>query len=304
MSRKSVLLLLTTLIILVLCWYFFIKDYNYKITFQTPHAPGTVYSAIHEVSQWKEEGLDSIYIRSKTPFKSITHRLHYGDSLFQVEWQIDRIDDSLTRVTALAKDLKNSFKQNLFVPFKKNAFVTRNIRNAESLMNGLYVHAGKYKVRIESTELVDVPSQFCAYITIESDIFEKGKSMISNVGLIMNYLKGNEIEITGDPFLIVQDWDQASTRIKYDFCFPIKKLNNFPETEVIKFKNTDGFKALKAIFNGNYRLSDRAWYELIDFAESRGMRVRQRPFEIYRNDPHEGGDELKWIAEVYLPVEE
>lgn len=304
MLRKPVLLFVLAAVLLALCWYLFIKDYNYKITFQTPHAPGTVYSVIQDNRQWKVEDIDSFYIISKEPYKSITHQLQYGDSLFRMEWQIDRIDDSLTQVTALAKDLKNSFKQNLSAPFGKNDFIKRSINNAEGLMKGLYMHAKEYKVSLEGEELIKVPSQFCAYITLESDIYQKGNTMISNIGLIMNYIKDNDIPITGDPFLIVQEWDQEDARITYDFCFPIAKLNNFPETKLIKFKNTTGFKALKAIFNGNYRLSDRAWYELIDLAESRGLEFQANPFEIYRNDPHAGGNELEWIAEIYLPVKE
>ena len=77
-----------------------------------------------------------------------------------------------------------------------------------------------------------------------------------------------------------------------------------PDTKTINFKQTEEFKALKAIFNGNYRLSDRAWYELIDHAQSLGLDFEMTPHEIFRNDPHSGGNELEWVAEVYLPVKE
>ena len=305
MSRLRKLSLLVLVALLIgLCWYLFIKDYNYRITFKTPHAPGTVYSALSEMRALKTDDVDSIYVSDKKPFEFIAFNMHYGDSVFNINWKIKRVNDSLTRLTGSIKDLKNSLKQNILIPFKQTDFIKRNVKLSYGLMNGLLDHKEEYKVSLASDSIVKVPSQYCAYISLESDIYQKATTMMSNISLIMSYIKGNEIPITGDPFVKVREWDVKSSKIKYDFCFPIKKPDSLPPTKTIKFRNTEEFMALKAIFNGNYRLSDRAWYELIDLAEQRGIEVDPRPFEIYRNDPHSGGNELEWIAEVYLPVKE
>ncbi|MBT8272040.1 MAG: hypothetical protein HKO90_00465 [Flavobacteriaceae bacterium] len=303
-SRRRFFLLTALVLLAVLCWYLFLKGYNYKIRFKTPHAPGTVYSSLYNLQTWNTEDFDSVALANSRPFEELTHHLFINDSSFSINWKIKRLDDSLTQVTALAKDLKNPFIQNLAVPFQKNAFVNRSIRTTQDQMNGLFVHQKDYKVQLSGNEAVTIPSQFCAYVTLESKIYEKGNNMISNIGLIMNYIKSNEIPLTGDPFLQVSSWNPREETIVYDFCFPIKKPDLLPETKTINFKHTEEFKGLKAIFNGNYRLTDRAWYELIDHAQSLGVDFEMRPFEIYRNDPHSGGNELEWVAEVYLPVKE
>ncbi|MBT8286883.1 MAG: AraC family transcriptional regulator, partial [Flavobacteriaceae bacterium] len=190
------------------------------------------------------------------------------------------------------------------VPFQNNDFVKRSIKFSKSLMVGLDFHKKEYKTLVLEEEPKMIPSQYCAYISLKSRIYEKGNTMISNIGLIMNYIKANEIPLTGDPFLQVTSWNKADEIIEYDFCFPIKKLDSMPPSQAIKFKNTQEFKALKAIFNGNYRLSDRAWYELADYAGREGIKVLMHPYEVYRNDPHSGGNELEWVAEVYLPIQE
>ena len=303
MPRGKKLGILGLVVVLVgLSWYFFIKGYNYRITFKTPHAPGTVYSAISEMQQWQLDGLDSVYITKKDPFKSTAYNFHYGDSLFNIKWKINRINDTLTKVTGMASDLNNSFSQNLSVPFKNTDFVKRNVKLATRLMNSLYVHENDYKVTIPNDSLVKVASQYCACISLKSEISDKGKAMISHISVIMNYIRDNELTLAGDPFLEVIEWDKDTMETISDFCFPINESDSLPPSNAIKFKNSKEFMALKAIFNGNYRLSDRAWYELIDLAEQRGIAVRMAPFEIYRNDPHSGGDELNWVAEVYLPV--
>ena len=302
--NRRIFTLTAIVLFAVLCWYLFLKGYNYRIRFKTPHAPGTVYSSLYNLQKWNTEDFDSVVVVRTRPFEELTHHLFVNDSSFAINWKIKRFDDSLTQVTALAKDLNNPLIQNLSVPFQKNDFVSRSIKTTQDQMNGLYMHEKAYKVQLSGDEIVSIPSQFCAYITLESKIYEKGNTMISNIGLIMNYIKSNNIPLTGDPFLQLSSWNTEDETIVYDFCFPIKKLDSMPETETINFKHTEEFKGLKAIFNGNYRLTDRAWYELIDHAESLGLDYEMRPYEVYRNDPHSGGNDLEWVSEVYLPVKE
>ena len=61
---------------------------------------------------------------------------------------------------------------------------------------------------------------------------------------------------------------------------------------------------MKAEFNGNYIFSDRAWYELRDYAEKKGLKVTDKPLEIFFNNPNMGGDELQWKADIYMPLAE
>ena len=299
---KKALYGILVIVILGLGWYLFIKDYNYKIRFETPHAPGTVYSTLLNWDLSKSEAIDSLILIDSEPFETLQYEVQLGDSTFTYNWNIERINDSLSAVTAYVKDNQNSFKQNLLVPFKKTEFVKRNIEMVQNMMNGLHAHANIYKVDMSNVEEVTVESQYCAYITLSSSIYKKGNTMISNIGLIMNYIRDNDIPIKGDPFVQIQDWDIENEKITYDFCFPIEKIENLPPTKTIKFKNTPEFKGLMAKFNGNYRLSDRAWYELLDYADNKNIDLQYRPFEIYRNDPHAGGNEMEWTAEVYMPL--
>ncbi len=238
------------------------------------------------------------------PFRKIVYQVSKGDSIFSFNWEIKRHTDSSSLVKAYIKDLNNGFIQNVTVPFKKNEFVQRSIGTAQQLMNGLYDHKEDYKVTVESEQPQIVASQFCAYISLKSSIYNKGNNMIRNISQIMPYIRENNIPLTGDPFVQVTKWDPKDDTIEYDFCFPITRLDNLPPSDLIKFKNIREFSALKAIFNGNYRLSDRAWYELIDHASRTGVEVSLTPLEIFRNDPHSGGNELEWVAEVYLPIKD
>jgi len=110
------------------------------------------------------------------------------------------------------------------------------------------------------------------------------------------------LELQGDPFLQVTHWDQQTDSIAFDFCFPIRANDSLPVSEVVKFKEVQAFTGIKTIFNGNYSISDKSWYWLLRHAENNNIEVDPLPFEVYKNDPHMGGDALQWEAEVYLPI--
>jgi hypothetical protein len=40
----------------------------------------------------------------------------------------------------------------------------------------------------------------------------------------------------------------------------------------------------------------------MDHAQRNGIRLGDQAIEIYRNDPHEGGDSMEWVAEILMPV--
>ena len=58
-----VLLLITTGI-----WYFFIKEYDYLITFKTTNAPGVVY---HKLLHWNEGDIKKIGANPKKIYKEL-----------------------------------------------------------------------------------------------------------------------------------------------------------------------------------------------------------------------------------------
>jgi len=45
-----------------------------------------------------------------------------------------------------------------------------------------------------------------------------------------------------------------------------------------------------------------AWYKLIDYAKTNHIDIDLLPVELYLNDPHTGGNDLEWEADVYMPI--
>lgn len=300
MKRTTYIKLLISIgIIIAGIWYFVIKDYNYKITFTSTQAPGIIYA---NLLQWdgQDDNIQAIATLSKDPFSEIRQQLTLTDSIFTYHWIIKRKNDTLTKVTAYIKDRKNSFIQNLQVPFYKNAFVKRNIAIVEKIGKQLLQNKKYYNV--SAVQKDSIPATHCAYITLSSTLKDKGDTMMQNIHIIMNYIRENNIAITGDPFLEITEWDIYKDTITFDFCFPIAEKETYPQTSTIKFKKTTTKNALKTIFNGNYKISDSAWYTIIAYAQNQNIAIENLPLEVYLNDPQSGGNELQWQAEVYMPI--
>ncbi|WP_242121051.1 hypothetical protein [Aestuariivivens sediminicola] len=282
-------------------WYVFFKPYDYRITFKTTQASGIIYQSLMGWNNWQTVNKDVVKTFDKIPFSELQQELNLNDSVFDIRWKINRISDSVCQVHAYWSDRKNGLMQRLMVPFVKTDFVKRSLKTVKRIQRDLNdLHERYYSGHIEFAK---IPEQFCAYISLESKIEEKANQMMANNSYILGYLQDNNIEIVGPPFLEVTQWNEKEGYLKFNFCFPVDNNRTYKEYEDIKFKKTDEKSALRIKFNGNYRISDCAWFNLIDYAERNHIDIHKLPTEIFYNDPHNGGDELEWEAEIYMPIQ-
>lgn len=294
--------ILSIVIFTILAWYFLLKPEHYQISFTTRQPPGVVYQHIMDWPIYGKKDSLAIQWVSSERYTQILQEVGIKDSLFQYTWDFKRIDDSLTKVTAHIRDLQHPWLQKLQVPFYKNNFVKNSIRNVKEVGTQLVKKQENFKVAKISDTLL--PSTYCAYIKVRSSLKQKSKNMLSNIGIIMGYIKDNGIALNGDPFLEVTHWNMERDSIDFNFCFPIQKKDSLPDHPEILFKETIPVHSLKAVYHGNYKISDNAWYYLLDYAERNHIKVEDKPLEIFLNDPHEGGNSLEWEAHILLPLNE
>lgn len=290
------------LLISVLGWYLLLKKEHYQITFETPQPPGVVY---HHLLEWPIYGkADDLKIQlvEKEEYQHIAQEVRVHDSLFNYQWNIARINDSTTQVTAKIKDLQHPWTQKLQVLYTKNDFVKRSIHNVKKVGNEFLNMKKSFQVASISDTLL--PSTFCTYVKVSSTVGDKATSMLKSISTVMEYVKGNGLTLNGDPFLEVTHWDRDKDLIDFNFCFPIKKSDSLPDHPELLFMDTTPMNALKAEFHGNYRISNNAWYYLMDYADRNNLNVALLPTEIYRNDPHAGGNPLEWKADILVPLKE
>ena len=302
-TTKKFMILAGALVAGAFVWLLLLKPYDYVAVIEAKTAPGV----IDQVLKTWSKSLENSEIQRVQGNRELQQLVVFNDSSFQYRWVTSRINDSIAEirvgVNAHGQNgnpinpmlrLSNLLSETDFERRTKNTLIDFNEKLRE--------HLKSFRVSIVGEPEVD-PS-YCAYVEIESEQAQKAMGMMRNYSLLGDVLLENDIELDGQPFIEIIEWNRPEDRIKYHFCYPIVRKDTLPTGGPVSFKEFKGGRAIKATYNGNYISSDRAWYFLIDYAEKNGIRVRETPVEVFFNNPNMGGDDLQWRADVYMPLAE
>ncbi|WP_224491312.1 hypothetical protein [Robertkochia flava] len=127
--------------------------------------------------------------------------------------------------------------------------------------------------------------------------------MMRDYSYLSGFIASENLTPDGFPMIKIRDYDEKNRIIEFDFCFPLVEQDSLPESPDIFFRRIEQAPALKAVYNGDYRFSNKSWFELFEHAEKEEIPFSKTPLEIYHNNPNMGGDALQWTAEIYLPID-
>ena len=286
------------LIIGFLLWYLIIKPYDYLVTFKVKTSAGTINQSI---KLWNTSLENSSPIQQEN-LKNLTQQIIVKDSTFNYDWSISSVNDSISKVNVYVTDIDHSFANKISIPFGTTDFEKRTQNTITNFIDKLKEHLNKIRVRVVGID--STRTTYCAYIPMKGLQIEKARGMMQNYSLLTSVLSAENIEMNGTPFVEITNWNTQNDSIAYNFCFPVIKSDSLPIDPRIQYKQYSGVKALKASYNGNYITSDRAWYALLDYAGNNDIEIVKKPLEVFYSNPNFGGDELKWEAQIYLPIKD
>ncbi|QBA65069.1 AraC family transcriptional regulator [Muriicola soli] len=295
---KKILLIISFLILGGVIGYLFIYPYDYLVTMEARANKGT----INQIIKLWNTSLDSTQIEAGEDLEQLTQTLHFGDSTHIYNWKISSVNDSISKIKVFAKDSAFSLNNKLKVPFMDTDFEKRTKKNLKNFADLLANHLENIKVRIVGEGHLD--STHYAYVHNKTTQFGKAGGMMLDFPLLDPFLMNNGVELNGKPFIEILEWDMENDSLEFNFCYPIIRNDSLPQHPDLKYGFREPVKALKAVYNGNYITSDRAWYELLDHAEKNGIKVTGLPVEVFYNNPNIGVEELSWKAEVFMPLKD
>ena len=281
-----------------LLWYLIIKPYDYLVTFKVKTSAGTINQSI---KLWNTSLENSSPIQQEN-LKNLTQQIIVKDSTFNYDWSISSINDSISKVNVYVTDMDHSFANKISIPLGTTDFEKRTQNTITDFIGKLKEHLNKIRVRVVGID--STRTTYCAYIPMKGLQIEKARGMMQNYSLLTSVLSAENIEMNGTPFVEITNWNTQNDSIAYNFCFPVIKSDSLPIDPRIQYKQYSGVKALKASYNGNYITSDRAWYALLDYAGNNDIEIVKKPLEVFYSNPNFGGDELKWEAQIYLPIKD
>lgn len=281
-----------------LVWYFFIKTQDYQITVKAKSFPGTINQAL---KSWNKT-LTNASIKQQEDITVLEQTIPFGDSTHVYKWYITPLTDSTSILKVDITDPEHSLMNKLIIPFKDTDFEKNSRNTVTDFILNLNDHVKEFKVTLEGEEVL--PSTYCACVEHQVEQTEKAFAMMESYPFLNSVILNNGIQLNGVPFIETIDWNITKDSIKFDFCYPIIQTDSLPVIQNVKYKEFLGKKSLKAVYNGNYMTSDRAWYALLHYAKENNIDVEEKPIEFFFNNPNMGGDALRWKAEVFMPLKE
>ena len=302
---KKIRYAIAVIIVGLSVWYLFIKSNDYIITFKSNTSPGIVFK---EVEEWNllNQKVDSFNytLIEKKPFEFFSESITTKKIGLKVNWNFESINDSTTLVKVGLSEHENSIYNRLTAPFIKTLFKTESINLIQDFKDGMdYQLKNKYKVKVVGQDAV--PEMSYAYIELKNiALSEKAAEMLKNNATLITFVTEHNLKKGDFPFIRIENWDIENHLIDFRYCFPIVETDSLPFDESIKYDKLKSTSAIKAVYNGNYRTSDRGWLGLYDYAIKHHIETSNHPIEFFFNNPFYGGDELKWVTEIYMPVKE
>lgn len=303
---KKIFLFLLILIIAGLTWYLFLKKYDYQFQTTAKYGPGAVF---YELRGWEKiddpKVSGKINLVNKEPFHELTQRMSFKDSSFiELNWELERLTDSSTAISLNVRSDRDQLanRWDIINPLEKSKYIDSLKQNIKAFKKLLNEHQEVYRISLTDS-LVDSPDMDCICSTSKNIAIEKkAEEMMATISLLENYVLSNTLKIEGYPFVKIKKWDRNKDIIDFDFCFPIIMEQGLKSTSGLELKKYPSQRSLQVIFNGNYRLSHIAWYDILNLAKESGYSTNGLPLEIFYDNPKIDVDERNWKAEVYLPI--
>lgn len=281
-----------------LIWYFFLKPHDYVVRFEIKALPGT----INQTIKYWSNGLDTAQFLDQDSLADLKYQITFNDSIYTYHWKLQSENDSISKVKVYVTDNEHSLAIRCAIPFSETDFEKRTKKTVREFAKVLKKHLESFKVHTTGRD--EIPAKYCACVSLKETQLKKVDGMKDYYSLLSSTMAGENIVLDGSPLLEVQHWNMQNDSISYNFCFPVIQSESLPKRPGIFYKKIEKKVAIKAIYNGNYITSDRAWYALIDYAEKNDISIAAKPLEIFHNNPNMGGNALKWETEVFLPIAE
>lgn len=291
------------LLIAGLIWFFFVKQYDYEFQFETRYGQGV---AFREISHWKElnkeySKLEQTGVRE---FDAISQSLQTENARLDFLWNFESDTDSITKVKVWVRSNKDRFKNRFQIlnPFAENVFIDSIKTDMLDLMKNLKKQQSAYSVKLEDSLKMSPAFDCICHHSEAIPVQSKAMEMVQTIGYLEEYVLDHQLKLTGNPFVKITAWDRQNDKVNFDFCFPVNLAQDIRPEGKVEFRQVPSSLSLQAVFHGNYRISDLAWYDLMAQARAQNLKTSALPLEIFYNNPKTDIHATQWRADVFLPV--
>jgi effector-binding domain-containing protein len=250
-----------------------------------------------------KEGGGSMKTISLIPNKELIQQINFGTgNTPEVYWNLKKIKDG-TAVTWGMRG-KNTFIEKAY--WLTQGGIEKNItpmyqRGLELLNNHITNEMKKHSV--ENKGIVEYGGGYYLYLTSASKFSEIDKKTKEMFPLIIRYMKKNDIQSVGKPFIITHKWDKENSTIMFSTCIPVSERIATDSDVLTGFIKPQ--KMFKTLFKGSYNYLPEAWETAFKNLNAQNLKElpNAEPLEVYLVGPHDTPNPSKWITEILIPIE-
>ena len=284
----------SVMLLIIIGYYLFFVPYEFEVRFSVKTTPGDV---IQTLRVWNRSQ-STMNVKVDT-FQRAEQRMTVNGHSYILNWIFDD-EDSLTKVIVRLTEPNRRLLNKIQVLVGEPPIELDGAIKLKEFHGVLLHHLEITSVQVVGE--VKKEGEFCLCRTIEKDQMDKAQGMMENYMILSSFLETTKLEMSGMPSVRVNNWSHIKGRLSFDFCFPIVRPSILPEADGFVYKNYDQIIALKAVYNGNYITSDRAWYVLYQYLKNQKYKAVGYPVEVFFDNPNFGTNESEWRAEIFLPI--
>ena len=261
---------------------------------------------------WNSEkmGEGSLKTLKANPFTTIEQEINFktpfGESKSDVYWKLDNMEDS-TSVTWGMKG-EQSFMEKLYYLFQDESI--------EDMMKPMFqkglVNLEKEVIDKMETYSINVDGLtkhgggYYMYTTTSSKISQIQQRYPKMIEDVRNYMEQNNIEISGNPFVIYNNYNEERGTAIYSAGFFTPSEVITPADSPVLTGFLENQRVVKTTLKGDYKNISEAWEKTDAYIAENNLEMtpEAQAFEVYAVGPKAEANPAKWLTSIYIPVQE
>lgn len=229
-----------------------------------------------------------------------------GDSKSDVWWKFEPIENTDETIVTWGMKGEQSLLEKAFMSFMDGDMETM-IR--KSYQKGLSNLENKLKKAMQVYDInVNGISQYGGgyymYSSTSANINNVQNAMARLMQETMQYMKTNNIPMTGAPFTIYNQIDATTGNTIFSAAIPVKENIITPPESNVLCGFMQPVTTVKTTLQGNYINLKETYTTAMEYVSKNGYTPHPtaKMFEVYLTDPEKVLNPAEWITEVYIPI--
>jgi effector-binding domain-containing protein len=234
---------------------------------------------------------------------SISQKMNHNGTLSTVSWSFK--DTTGGTKVSWRSNGKMSFFFKIYAALNGGVDKVIGTMYEQSLANldkTLDYEINTFSIKVNG--LVKNPQMFYLRKTFTSEIAKINKNFKIGIPQIEDFCKGNNVQISGKPFIIYHSYDLEKGLAKISICIPIKsEIFTSAGSDILSGK-LEAFEGVKTTVIGDISHNKKGYDKTIEYLNKNQLATNPifSHIEIYTTAKANIKNPSKWSTEIYLPI--